>query len=297
MLQGSLARTITTDGLEHVGFWMNQKSDIAVFHSHGTAGDFYTHKFIETEGEMLSTLGISFLTANNRGHDVFADIRKHTKKGVEWTQIGGGFEKFEDCILDIGAWVDFLSKQGVKRVILQSHSLTSKILYYQHHTHDPRIAGQILLSSQNDAGLMYYALGEDKYKKTNLKIEKMVQQGKGNEKLPKELSPVSYETSALMYSGYLTELGSGTLTPYHSPNSSQWKVLERTKEPLLIVYGGSDAYMKPSIQEAVKCMKLHAKSTKSLTVRVVDNATHSYIGYEDQLIRTIKKWIQAEFRT
>lgn len=291
MLNGALVKTITEDGLEHAGFWMDQKSDIAVFHSHGTAGDFYTHKFIETEGEMLSKLGISFLTANNRGHDVYADIRKHTKKGVEWTQIGGGFEKFEDCVLDIGAWLDFLTQQGVKKVILQSHSLTQKILYYQHQTHDPRVAGQILLSSQNDAGLMYYALGEDKYKKTNLKIEKMVQEGKGNEKLPKELSPVSYETSALMYLGYLTELGSGTLTPYHSPNSPQWKVLEEIKEPLLIIYGGADAYMKPSVQEAVKLMKKHAKSSKSLTVQIIKNATHSYIGYEDILVKSIINWI------
>lgn len=296
MMHGSLVKTITSDGLELVGFWMDQKSDAAIFHSHGTAGDFYSHDFIEKEGSALSKLGISFLTANNRGHDVYADIRKHTKQGIEWNQIGGGFEKFEDCVLDIGAWVDFLSKQGIKKVFLQCHSLTSKILYYQYHKKDPRVAGLILLSSQNDAGLMYYALGKEKYEKTNREIKKMVQEGKGNQKLSKELSPVSYETSALMYLGYLTENGPGTLTPYHSPRSSQWRVLEAISEPILAVYGGKDAYMKPSVDVAAKLMKQHSKSAKSMTVKIIDGATHSYIGYESQLISIISKWAQDAVR-
>lgn len=70
MVQGNLVKTVTADGLEHCGFWIDKKSKIAVFHSHGTAGDFYTHKFIEKEAEELSSNGISFLTANNRGYPV-----------------------------------------------------------------------------------------------------------------------------------------------------------------------------------------------------------------------------------
>ncbi|MBU1473107.1 lysophospholipase [Patescibacteria group bacterium] len=293
MLKGNLVKTVTSDGLEHAGFWMDATSEIAVFHSHGTSGDFYSHKFIEVEAEKLSAQGISFLTANNRGHDVYADIRKPVGKNVEWTQIGGGFERFEDCVLDIGAWVDFLTEHGVKKVILQSHSLTSKILYYQHKKHDPRVIGQILLSSQNDAGLMFYALGKEKYEKTNREIVKIVRDGKGSTLLPKELSPVSYQTSALMYLGYLTEEGPGTLTPYHSPDSPQWQVLEETREPLLVVYGGADNYMKPSVDVAVDLIKRYAKSTKKLTVKVIEGASHSYIGYENMLVDTILDWIKS----
>jgi alpha-beta hydrolase superfamily lysophospholipase len=295
MLQGSLVRTVTADGLELVGFWADQKSDIAIFHSHGTAGDFYTHKFIEVEGERLAIENISFLTANNRGHDVYADIRKHTKKGVEWAQIGGGFEKFEDCVLDIKSWLDFLTKQGVKRIILQGHSLTQKVLYYQHHSQDKRVAGHILLSSQNDAGLMFYALGKEKYEKTNRKIQAMVKSGEGNTHLPKELSPVSYETSALMYSGYLIEEGPGNLTPYHSPNSSQWTIVEQTKAPILVVYGSADVYIKPSIEVAEELMKKHARSTKSLTTKIIHGAAHSYVGHEKELVDTILNWTKDVF--
>ena len=292
MASGYLVKTITSDRLEVAGFLADAKSDIAVFHSHGTAGDFYTHKFIEVEAEQLAKEGISFLTANNRGHDVFADIRKHIDGKVEWTQIGGGYEKFEDCVLDIAAWLDFLTAQGIKRVILQGHSLSQKVLYYQHIKHDPRVIGQIHLSPQNDAGLMYYALGKEKYEKTNAMVKKMVEEEKGNEVLPKELSPVSYVTSALMYLGYLTEEGAGTLSPYHNPNSPNWKILEATVDPLLVIFGSADGYIKPSVAEAAKLWKEKAMSAKSVTIKVIDGASHSYIGYEDQLVKTIVKWIK-----
>lgn len=292
MLYGALVKALTADGIELQGFWADRKSDVSVFHSHGTAGDFYTHKFIEVEGEKLAADNISFLTANNRGHDVYADLRKHSNNKIEWTQIGGGFEKFEDCLLDISAWLDFLEKQGVKKVILQGHSLSQKILYYQHIKHDPRVVGQIHLSPQNDAGLMHNALGEKKYREINAKIKRLVKQGKGCEILPKELSPVSYITSVLMYSGYLTEAGAGTLTPYHSPNSPNWKILEGTTDPLLVVFGSEDVYMKPSVAKAADLIKSKAKSAKSLRVEVIKGASHSYIEYEDQLVNTIINWIK-----
>src|SRR5512135_1912213 len=119
MVTGNLVKAVTSDGLELAGFWTDQKSDTAIIHTHGTAGDFYTHKFIETEEKELSEQRISFLSANNRGHDVFADIRKYNGKDVGWVQIGGAYEKFEESVIDIEAWTSFLKKQGVKKIILQ----------------------------------------------------------------------------------------------------------------------------------------------------------------------------------
>lgn len=295
-MEGQLVKTVTSDGLEHTGFWMNQKSDIAVFHSHGTSGDFYTHKFIETEGELLASKGISFLTANNRGHDVYADIRKHEKEKVNWTTIGGGFERFEECLIDIASWLDFLQKQGVRKVILQGHSLSQKALYYQHIKKDGRVVGQIHLSPQNDDGLMYYSLGEKKYKNVNQKIEKMVNEGRGSEVLEKELSPVSYVTSALMYYGYLTEKGKGTLTPYHNPSSPNWKIIAGVKEPMLVIFGSQDVYMKPSVETAAKLIKEKTKQTPDTTVKVITGATHSYIGYEKELSDIISGWIAGHYK-
>ncbi|PIQ72556.1 hypothetical protein COS50_02615 [Candidatus Roizmanbacteria bacterium CG03_land_8_20_14_0_80_35_26] len=294
-MKGELVRITTKDGLELVGFFIDKKSDIAVLHFHGTSGDFYTHKFVEVEGEKLAKENISFLTANNRGHDVYADIRKHKNGKVEWTQIGGGFEKFEDCLLDIDAWIDFLIKRGIKKIILQGHSLSQKILYYQYVKKNPNVIGQIHLSPQNDDGLMYYALGEKKYQEINKKIKQIIKEGRGNEVLPKEYSPVSYVTSAQMYHGYLTDYGAGTLTPYHNPQSKNWQVLEKTTDPLLVIFGSKDAYMKPSSETAAKLMKEKAKSAKSVMVKLIKGATHSYLCYEKELVEIIFDWIKNIF--
>lgn len=293
-MKGELVKVVTSDGLELKGFFSDQKSDLAVLHSHGTAGDFYTHGFVEVEGEKLAKEKISFLTANNRGHDVFADIRKHKNGQVEWTQIGGGQEKFEDCVLDIDAWVNFLIKRGVKKIILQAHSLTQKILYYQYKKSNKKIVGQIHLSPCNDAGLMKSILGDKKYLETNKMILDMIKSGKGNTKLSEQLSAVC-QMNALAYSGYLIEEGTGNLFPYHDPHSKKWSVLEKTREPILAVYGGDDIYIKPSNVIASELFKQKAENAKSVTTKIIKGSSHSYLGFEKELIKTIFSWIKKNY--
>lgn len=290
MLTGQLATVTTKDGLELKGFWIDKKSDIAVFHSHGTAGDFYTHKFIELEGEMLDVQHISFLTANNRGHDVFADIRRHIDGHIEWTQVGGAFEKFEDCILDISAWIDFLERQGIKKVILQAHSLTQKILYYQAIKHDKRVIGQIHISPCNDAGYMYFLLGKEKYEATNTMVAELVKSGNTKELLSSELSVVC-PMGPQPYLDYLTEDGIGNLFPYHSPISDKWVTLKETTDPLLMIFGTSDAFIKPSTEEAIQLLRKNAVSSTYIETHLIPNASHSYIGYEENLVSLINNWI------
>ena len=297
-MKGELVTAVTSDGLELKGLWSDNGSDTAVFHSHGTAGDFYTHKFIDVEGKRLETEKISFLSANNRGHDVYADIRKLVNGKVEWASVGGGFERFEDCLIDISAWLDFLTSRGIKKVILQAHSLTQKILYYQSVKKDKRVIAQIHLSPCNDAGFMFYRLGEQKYKEVNEMVKRMVEkEGRANEMLPRELAVVC-PMAAQAYYGYLTEEGVGNLFPYHNPSSSKWETLEKTTEPLLVVFGGNDAFINGSMNtddanKVARLFKEKAKSAKSIDVKVINNSAHSYIEHEDELVNVIVNWLKV----
>lgn len=297
MLNGSLVKTVTSDGLELAGFWMDQKSDIAVFQSHGTAGDFYTHKFVEVEGEALAAQKISFLTANNRGHDVFADIRKHNGNTVEWIQGGGGVERFEDSVVDIEAWMNFLSEQGAKKIILQGHSLgPNKTVYYQYKKKDPRVVGFIHLSPQNDAGLMKTKLGDKKYEEVNRMIAQKLKEGKEREMLPKELEELC-PISVLAYSGYFIEAGTGNLFPYHNPDNPNWKVVGSIKEPQFLIYGGEDPYIKPSVNQAVEVFGQMVSNKAKFASKIIPGASHSYMGYEDELAKVIVDWIDRNFFT
>ncbi|PIY69213.1 hypothetical protein COY90_01980 [Candidatus Roizmanbacteria bacterium CG_4_10_14_0_8_um_filter_39_9] len=297
-MEGQLVRTITSDGLELAGFFVRGKSDIAVLHIHGTAGDFYTHKFIELEGHLLSKKKISFLTVNTRGHGVYADIRKHVKGKIEWFPCGGGFETFEDCILDIQAWIDFLTKQGIKKIILQGHSLgAQKVLYYQYKAKNPQVVGQIHLSPQNDAGYMLIKYGDQKYGEIDQTIKKLIKDGKGRDLLPPELSIIC-PMSATTYSGYLVEDGAGTLHPYHNPHSKNWNAFEDIKEKSLVVFGENDTFINHSCKsKSVKAIVavLKSKKIKDLTVKVIKEANHSYIGTEGRLIKAISDWLETMF--
>lgn len=295
MLNGSLVKTITSDGLELMGFWMDQHSDIAVFHSHGTAGDFYTHKFVEVEGRELAKQKISFLTANNRGHDVFADVRKHAKSGVEWTLVGSALERFEDCVFDIEAWVNFLVSQGVKKIILQGHSLgPNKTIYYQYKKHDPRVIGFVHLSPQNDAGLMKDKLGDKRYEEVNRMIVQKLKEGKGDEMLPKELQELC-PISVLSYSGYFTEEGVANMFAYHNPDNPNWNILGSIEEPQILIYGEKDPYIKPAVARGIEVFGQKVKHKQKFESNIIPNASHSYLGYEDELVSVIVDWIGRHF--
>lgn len=298
-MEGQLVKTITSDGLEHKGFWIDNKSDTAVFHSHGTSGDFYFHQFVEDEAQMLSKKRISFLTANNRGHDVYNDMRKHVNGKVEWAAGGGGFERFEDCLLDISAWLDFLTKRGIKKVILQAHSLTQKILYYQWIKKHKRVIGQIHLSPCNDAGMVKLRVGEKRYDEINKLVVNLIKKGRGNELLPKECFVVC-PMSALAYFGYLTEQGPGNLFPYHDSLSSKWKALASINEPILATFGENDIYINGSCKEndprfVAGLFQKKAKSSKKASAVIIPKSNHSYIGTEKVLISAISIWLEQTY--
>jgi len=45
-----------------------------VVHVHGWDGNFYENRFIDHAAQVCSSLGIGFVSGNNRGHDYIADI-------------------------------------------------------------------------------------------------------------------------------------------------------------------------------------------------------------------------------
>lgn len=294
-MKGELVKVVTADGLELKGFYSDQKSNLTVLHFHGTNGDFYTHEFVEQEEEKLAKEKISFLTVNNRGHNVFTDIRKHKGSKVEWMTVGAGQEKFEDSLFDIEAWINFLIKRGAKRIILQGHSLgPNKNIYYQTKNKNKYIKGLIHLSPQNDAGLMKSKLGSKRYKEVNLMIEKMLKNNNGKEMLPKELEEIC-PISALSYSGYFIENGVGNLFPYHNPENKNWTVLNNIIEPQLLIFGEKDPYIKPSTKEAVEVFKTKINKNGKLKTKIIKNASHSFLGYEKELVKIIFDWLKVNY--
>lgn len=59
---------------------------------------------------------------NTSGHDSIADLAIIGEK-EQHKRVGQIFEKFEDCVSDIDAWLKFFKSKGYDKLILQGHSL------------------------------------------------------------------------------------------------------------------------------------------------------------------------------
>ena len=294
-MEGELAKVITSDGIELVGFFAYSKGETAVLHIPGTGGDFYTHGFVEPLASAYKKIRVPFLLANNRGHDIFPDIRKHNPDGkIEWTTIGSAYERFIDSGKDIRAWIDFLEKRGKTKVILQGYSYgANKAVSYAVKENDSRVAGLIILSGANDTGLMQDILGREKFNSVCIDVKKKISEGKGSELVPDELGVIC-KMSYATYSDYLADGGDGDILRYHDLSAKSWSLLGSIKVPILAIYGSKDKYMKPSAQDAAGAIKTKATSAKSVEIKVVDGAGHSFLGHEPELTDCVSGWVVSK---
>jgi len=66
--------------------------------------------------------------------------------------------------------------------------------------------------------------------------------------------------------------------------------LSRVEEPILIIFGGADRFIKPSVEAASRLFEEKGGGSK-VEVRVVDGANHSFVGSEDELSEIIVEWL------
>ena len=292
-MEGELAKVITSDGIELAGFFAYSKGETAILHIPGTGGDFYTHGFVEPLASAYKKIRFPFLLANNRGHDVFPDIRKHNPDGkIEWATIGSAYERFADSGKDIRAWIDFLERRGKTKIILQGYSYgANKAVSYAAKENDARVAGLIILSGANDTGLMQDLLGKEKYGLVCAQVKSKIAEGKGSELVPDELGVIC-KMSYATYSDYLADGGDGDILRYHDLSAKSWNVLGSVKVPILAIYGSKDKYMKPSAKAAADAIKLKATSAKSVETKIIGEAGHSFLGKEAELSGEISDWLE-----
>jgi len=271
-LKGEPVRIATKDNLELNGilFEPNKRTNKALIHIHGWCGNFYENKFIDFIAKEVVNRGFAFLTFNNRGVGFVTDLIRRKKSKVKYVKIGGSWEKFEDCILDIKASIDFLYKRGYKKIILQGHSLgCQKITFYKYKTKDKRVKGLIELAPVDDVGYVKRLLGK-KYEKSLKIAKKMIKKGLGKKPVPKWMS----FTVLLSAKRYLDIADSKTLQGRIFDYSKNLKEIKAVDCPVLAIFGSKDDYeIKP--EEKLKILK---NNVKNCDIRLVKNANHGFVG-------------------
>ena len=98
--------------------------------------------------------GYAFLTVNTSGHDFIADLAVIGEK-EQHKRVGQIFEKFEDCVSDIDAWLKFFKSKGYDKLILQGHSLgATKVVYYLYKKPESDFVALVIASPPDMLGLV-----------------------------------------------------------------------------------------------------------------------------------------------
>lgn len=258
----------------------------AFLHVHGMGGNFYENRFIDVMADNLTKAGYAFLSINTRGHDIIADFPISGSE-EKYKRIGSAYEKFEDCLLDIKAAIDYLEQNRYQEVTLCGHSLGAvKVAYYIAKTQDSRVKKIVLMSPPDMVGLMEK---ESSHAGSLAQSQKMISEGRGEELLPEKIWD-DYQLSADTYVNFFTR--DNPIDIFNTYDKTKSSLLSEIRIPTLALLGeNDDASILPQ-QEALEVIKSKATNAPSFEIDIIAGAPHSYFGKEQVMAARLVKWLQ-----
>jgi len=240
----------------------NFKKRIVIF-IHGTSDSFYGVNFIKGFFEELPKDNFAFLSTNNRGAFVLEAYQKS----------GSAVEFFEDCILDIDAWIKFAIDRGYSEITLIGHSLgTEKVVYYMNRgKFINNIKSVILLGPADSFGYHYQEL-KDQLPSLEIEAKNLVKKGKGYQFLTTVwnshagVMPQNAESYLNLFSD-----GSELSKAFPFRNGSSLEYFKNIKVPVLTVIGDQHEYTVVPIKNALKLLKKENLNTEAVQLNSCDH--------------------------
>jgi len=285
-----IVETKTSEGIKYKGLLSASKenSDRIIIHIHGMGGNIIYNDFYALMHKKYSENGTSFLVGEHRG----SEIIKGFERGDESVLLGNAFERFEDCVEDIQAWVNFALGKGYKKIWLQAHSLgPSKVAYYLSQKNHENIEGVIWLSPSDIIGLVRYPEMINEHKKLMKEAKELIKRGKGNELLSDKLWG-EYLLSAKTYVNFFENTANTAIFNY-GDKSLGWKVVNDINLPALAITGTQDDGIKPVIdpKEAMVLLQSELKNSPKVKTVVYEGAEHSFNGFEEKIVNDVLDFI------
>jgi pimeloyl-ACP methyl ester carboxylesterase len=286
-MKTTFCRVNTSDKLRLDGllFELERKSKIGILHLPGRAGNFYANGFLDAMVQVYIDSGFGFLSVNTRGHDHIADFRIGQTEQLR--RIGAAFDIFEECVLDIDAWLEFFRARGYEKIILQGHSQGgSRAVYFLNQKLQSDIVALVLASPADAAGLLK-KYSKQFFENDLVKAQDMVVQGRGGELLPCKIRDFYYVSAK----SFVDEFGHGSKANiFPIFENGDFAKLENIKVPVLAFYGGKEDICINSPKQDLETIARHLKNPKSKTF-IIDDADHTYLGFENKVSRSIVDWI------
>lgn len=278
----------TRDEIWLHGLYLHKPQDDAVLiNIHGTASNFYEEYFIEVLAKKIKDKNISLLSTNNRGAGVYD----------AYQEIGAAVEKFEDCLTDIDAWIEFALKDGFKEIILSGHSLgTEKVVYYATNgKYADKVNAIILFAPADSYGSHRVHEGRPNPRAQEIetlleKSQKLIAEGKGNEFLPRHAYGSHEGIMPKSAESFVNFLGPDSKVLNALPLATEkLETFSKIKVPILAVIGDQNEYTALTTTNALELMRRENPLTETIQIRDCD---HDFQGKEEELAEIVLKFLK-----
>lgn len=227
--------TFSKQNIKLFGCLLQKNNKRCILYIPGLVGNFFESKFPREIGKGCIEKGYDFLFSHNQGSFQIIDFPFLREDGkLKSITRGATYEKFEDCVYDIDAWVEFLDKFGYEEIILLCHSMgCNKIVYYLNQKDNNKISKVILLSPQDNVNFsnldMHSGLLEE--------AEKNIKKGEPDKILSKKFLGFCLMSSETYYQE-ITNKNINNI-PYKTPNGD-FSLLNTIHKPIYIIIGSDD---------------------------------------------------------
>ncbi|MDP1562650.1 MAG: alpha/beta fold hydrolase [Pirellulaceae bacterium] len=286
------------DGMLHDDSWdVTTKAGNAerpiVLLMHGAGANFYGPSLINRVGTHLSRLGWPVLRVNNRGHDGW-----HVAfRGGGVTQMGAAFERLEESLWDVEAWLGWIRRNGYRRVILAGHSLGAfKVVYFlsclreqtapetNSWRTDLQIETAIAISPPClSQSLFTLSSHGEQFSETIRACHAMLERGE-----EENIFRAEYPFRMLISPGcYLNKYASGERF-----NFTHWYA--NLSDPVLWMYGEAELQAHEALSRGVQVLKQDL--TLNHRMIIVPDADHFFTGTSRDVCLAAEQWVEP-FRT
>jgi predicted alpha/beta-fold hydrolase len=286
-----ITKTTTSDNYIFSGLYSKaQKPNGIIIHIHGMAASIYSNSFYPQMHEKYPENDWSFVVGEHRGSHSIVDFA--SSDGSVKT-CGNTFEIFEDCVIDIQAWIDWAKNQGYTNIWLQGHSLgCSKIAYYLANQKND-IAGAIWLSPTDIKGRHTLSKNKIKNQEQLEEAQKLVAVNKGKTILA-DLYQGWATLSAQTVLSLFEEKSNSHIFYYPEMDQSPNYVLSKIKIPVIAFSGTNDGGVVTSSDPYMAMAKLEkalVNSPKAKTC-VFEGSNHGFKGFDAQIVSEVLNFLQ-----
>lgn len=285
-----IVETKTSAGLKYKGLLSSPKErgDKIIIHIHGMGGSIIGNNFYPLMYEKYPLNDYAFLVAEHQGTATI----KSFERGNESVLLGNAFEKFEDCVEDIQAWINFALENGYHKIFLQAHSLgPAKVAYYLSQKGSNNIEGVIWLSPSDVMGLVHDSTAIAEHRKLLKEARELEQAGRGSQLLSDKFWG-EYLLSAQTYLNFFGEKANTAIFNYGN-SALGWQIINKISVPVLAITGTEDDGINPVIdpKEAMRLLEAELKNSPRVKTVVYEGAEHGFAGFEERIVADVLEFI------